>query len=472
MKSKCLCKVLILFCALSMFGCANSEATGREAAASATTMTDSAEAKELADSKSEQEITAASYEAVISAEYMPVEEAYESLKDSVPADPNDASEPELQAFVQKLKDLMDCSGKFANKTESGNRYSADVSFYLSFGKIFSTVSYSGYRGEIKDGEVVDTTEDGYLFTSEPKGDLYGREQDFHLYFGKEYLHIMWADTCDYVLDRGDGSAESVEDYKVPFDQTETFEKIVELVDDNFPNTEHRVVYDARNRELNLYFQAPDGLRAALATKNSDLMESWKGIVETMQTFSETLLTVVQIGGKAYHVNIFWVDQLNSGNEYTDSDYIVWVRDGTVKFNYADESGKVSGSSGTGTGSVAGLGNGSGVGGSGAGSDYGTYGSSHTPTRGEANALEKAHQYLNYTAFSYSGLISQLEYEGYSHTEAVYAADNCGADWNQQAVMKAEQYLDYTSFSKSGLIEQLEYEGFTHEQAEYAVSVVY
>jgi hypothetical protein len=65
-------------------------------------------------------------------------------------------------------------------------------------------------------------------------------------------------------------------------------------------------------------------------------------------------------------------------------------------------------------------------------------------------------------------VEQLEYEGYSHTEAVYGADNCGADWNEQAAKSAANYLDYTSFSRSELIEQLEYEGFPHSQAVYGV----
>ena len=59
------------------------------------------------------------------------------------------------------------------------------------------------------------------------------------------------------------------------------------------------------------------------------------------------------------------------------------------------------------------------------------------TTGEKNALKKAQSYLSFSAFSYNGLIGQLEYEQYSHDEAVYAADNCGADWNEQAVAKAK-----------------------------------
>lgn len=93
------------------------------------------------------------------------------------------------------------------------------------------------------------------------------------------------------------------------------------------------------------------------------------------------------------------------------------------------------------------------------------------TVSEQNAIKKAKQYLDYTAFSYSGLIDQLKYEGFSTADATYAVDHCGADWNAQAVKKAKQYLDYTSFSRSRLIEQLEYEGFTAEQATYAVDQV-
>lgn len=93
------------------------------------------------------------------------------------------------------------------------------------------------------------------------------------------------------------------------------------------------------------------------------------------------------------------------------------------------------------------------------------------TASQRNALKKAHSYLDFTAFSYQGLIEQLEYEKFSHEDAVYAADNCGANWNEQAAKKAQSYLDFTSFSRDGLIEQLEYEGFTHEQAVYGVDSV-
>ena len=88
------------------------------------------------------------------------------------------------------------------------------------------------------------------------------------------------------------------------------------------------------------------------------------------------------------------------------------------------------------------------------------------TLGEQNALKSAKSYLSFSSFSYSGLIDQLEFEGYTTAEATYAANNCGADWNEQALLSAKSYLKLTAFSYTGLIEQLEFEGFTDFEATY------
>lgn len=85
---------------------------------------------------------------------------------------------------------------------------------------------------------------------------------------------------------------------------------------------------------------------------------------------------------------------------------------------------------------------------------------------QSNARKKGASYLAYSAFSRSGLIAQLEYEGFSKSDATYGADAQNADWNKQAAKKAESYLSYSAFSRSGLIEQLVYEGFTTEQATF------
>lgn len=90
------------------------------------------------------------------------------------------------------------------------------------------------------------------------------------------------------------------------------------------------------------------------------------------------------------------------------------------------------------------------------------------TKGKQNALKSAQSYLKVSSFSYSRLVDQLEYEGYTEAEAYYAVDHCGANWYEQAAKSAAAYLRSSSFSRSRLIEQLEYEGFTHDQAVYGV----
>lgn len=95
-------------------------------------------------------------------------------------------------------------------------------------------------------------------------------------------------------------------------------------------------------------------------------------------------------------------------------------------------------------------------------------STSSVTVSQLNAVSRAKEYLSIMSFSHDGLVEQLEYEKFSHEDAVYGADNCGADWYEQAERKAQEYLDVMSFSRDGLIDQLEYEGFTHEQAVHGV----
>ncbi|NAZ73959.1 hypothetical protein GTQ99_00740 [Kineococcus sp. T13] len=95
--------------------------------------------------------------------------------------------------------------------------------------------------------------------------------------------------------------------------------------------------------------------------------------------------------------------------------------------------------------------------------------SSAPTVSQKNAVSKAESYLRYSAFSRSGLIEQLEYEGFSTADATYGVDHVQVNWYEQAEKKAASYLKYSAFSRQGLIEQLEYEGFTHDQAVHGVN---
>ncbi len=93
------------------------------------------------------------------------------------------------------------------------------------------------------------------------------------------------------------------------------------------------------------------------------------------------------------------------------------------------------------------------------------------TTSQRNAVRKAQSYLNYSGFSRDGLVAQLEYEKFSHEDAVYGADNSGGDWNKEAAEKAKSYMDMEGFSRDGLIQQLLYERFTQAQAEYGANSV-
>jgi len=96
----------------------------------------------------------------------------------------------------------------------------------------------------------------------------------------------------------------------------------------------------------------------------------------------------------------------------------------------------------------------------------------TLTRAQQNARDSAESYLEYTAFSRSGLIDQLVYEDYGKADATVAVDSLHVDWREQAYKSAKSYLGYSSFSLNGLIDQLEYEGFSTADATYGANKAY
>jgi hypothetical protein len=94
------------------------------------------------------------------------------------------------------------------------------------------------------------------------------------------------------------------------------------------------------------------------------------------------------------------------------------------------------------------------------------------TSGQENAIAKASDYLDYSAWAKSELIGQLEYSGFSTKDATFAVNYLKVNWREQAVAKAKDYLEYSAFSKQELIGQLEYNGFTRAEATYGVNKAY
>lgn len=97
----------------------------------------------------------------------------------------------------------------------------------------------------------------------------------------------------------------------------------------------------------------------------------------------------------------------------------------------------------------------------------------TPTLSfvERQAVREAESYLRIGGFSRSGLIHQLQYEGFSKTASSRAVDSLHINWNSQAKKSAKSYLRVSGFSFSGMVHQLRYEGFTASQARYGAHAV-
>jgi len=91
------------------------------------------------------------------------------------------------------------------------------------------------------------------------------------------------------------------------------------------------------------------------------------------------------------------------------------------------------------------------------------------TVSQENARLSAAGYVESMAFSRTGLIKQLVFEGFSEEDATYGVDANSIDWMDQAAKSAAAYLESMPFSRQSLIDQLEYEGFTKKQAAYGVS---
>ena len=91
-----------------------------------------------------------------------------------------------------------------------------------------------------------------------------------------------------------------------------------------------------------------------------------------------------------------------------------------------------------------------------------------PSERQGNAVKKARSNLNRNGYSRSGLISQLQSEGFSLAEATYGVDSISIDWTAQSVKAAGKRLAKKPFSRSGLISQLQSEGFSVEDATYSV----
>jgi len=66
-------------------------------------------------------------------------------------------------------------------------------------------------------------------------------------------------------------------------------------------------------------------------------------------------------------------------------------------------------------------------------------------------------------------VKLLKQNDFTEEQAVYGADNCGADWFKQAEKAAEEYGNGIFSDKEALKKFLQREGFTEEQINQALN---
>ena len=359
----------------------------------------------------------------------------------------DASEDTAAELLALTEDLRACEGIYVQEREADDyeAYTATLEIWLEKGEPRCAVDYTNYMGMLSRYPApITRAEKGSGFHTEPSDGV----QTFQIDFDTENMHIVWGDgSCDYRLHKWSGDPKELED--TPFDETEDYDFVVSLLRQLVPkDAESRIAYQAETKTLSLYFCEKDRPRWFLLERLDNNREALLQLEEPLKEASDVAKSYMDIFlqdpfdpvPEASCV-IAFVDRLRDDSNYTENDLIVEVKDGKVVYNIARAVKKVSNPT-------------------------------PAPTVGEKNALKTAKQYLEYIPFSYEGLVKQLEYEGYTHSQAVYGADHCGANWKQEAVAMAKRYLEVSSFSYQGLIDQLEYEGFTHEQAVYGADRTY
>ena len=104
------------------------------------------------------------------------------------------------------------------------------------------------------------------------------------------------------------------------------------------------------------------------------------------------------------------------------------------------------------------------------------------------AVADAKKFLEKANYSYQGLYNDLVYMGYADEDAKYGADNCGADWSEQAavgaqaaaqsqesgqnddvIAAAKRYVDTGNYTYTSLIDKLQQDGFSTGDAKYAAN---
>ena len=125
-------------------------------------------------------------------------------------------------------------------------------------------------------------------------------------------------------------AEAAED--IPFDETGMYAAIEDIIEENFdqPNS---LEFDRDEQALNFYVEAPENTRSMLSLDHPEIMESWAVVRTNTGEMCSRMWELVEVFDGVKAVNVYVVDELNSGNRYTVGDYLLWYENGDLIYEY-------------------------------------------------------------------------------------------------------------------------------------------
>ena len=438
----------------------------------------SQETEELIQSRNE-----AAAEQTIDKEYFEKDENL-SLAEAIKRLGGESDEAAIQ-LKELLVKMVNCQGTYIQKEEkSDSVYTADLEIYLKSGVPTCIIDYNGYMGFLEESEIMISTSDEYLFETRPIGKITLLGQEFFIEFNESEMHIAWGEgSIEHYLEKSIGDAAELNPADKPFQETELFQALKKNVSREFASQEFQIDYDEETNTFSIYTVISDETRQEAYNNASQISESWNKLLRAYEKYTgqidEILDANMFTAGKGYqdsHCQIMIVDALNDRNDYYPQTIWGIIKDGITEYDFLSDLRVMIGQSQANNPlnnnplttegkseekeeeKTDGYSN---------SWDTDAYVSSMSP--GETNAVQKAKDYLEVMHFSHDGLVEQLEFEGFSYSEAVYGADHCGADWYKQAEGKAKDYLETMHFSYDGLVNQLEYEGFSYDEAVYGVN---
>ena len=135
---------------------------------------------------------------------------------------------------------------------------------------------------------------------------------------------------------GEPKAASGDSGAVPFDETEIYDTIVDILDTNFADNPHSLEFNRYTQKLNLYIQAPDSLREALDGRDPEIMAAWGEVRDNMGNLGAQLWELVLITGGVEAVDLFMVEELKEdSSEYGVEDVLLAFENGELVYDYGE-----------------------------------------------------------------------------------------------------------------------------------------